>query len=37
MLASYADNVIVGTALKIKETRPEVVLMTTDVNMQIAA
>jgi rRNA-processing protein FCF1 len=37
MLASYADNVIVGTALKIKETRPEVVLMTTDINMKIAA
>ena len=37
MLASYADNVIVGTALKIKETNPEVVLMTTDINMKIAA
>jgi rRNA-processing protein FCF1 len=37
MLASYADNVIVGTALKIKDTNPEVVLMTTDVNMKIAA
>lgn len=37
MLASYADNVIVGTALKIKETNPEVVLITTDTNMKIAA
>ncbi|MGA2330630.1 MAG: PIN domain-containing protein [Syntrophales bacterium] len=37
MLASYADNVIVGTALKIKETNPEVVLMTTDINMKNAA
>jgi rRNA-processing protein FCF1 len=37
MLASYADNVIVGTALKIKETKPEVVLITTDTNMKIAA
>jgi rRNA-processing protein FCF1 len=37
MLASYADNVMVGTALKIKETNPEVVLMTTDVNMKNAA
>ena len=37
MLASYADNVIVGTALKIKETNPEVVLITTDINMKIAA
>jgi len=37
MLASYADNVTVGTALKIKETNPEVVLMTTDINMKNAA
>ena len=37
MLASYADNVIVGTVLKIKETNPEVVLITTDTNMKIAA
>ena len=37
LLASYADNVIVGTALKIEETNPEVVLLTTDVNMKNAA
>jgi len=37
MMEGDADNVIVGTALKIKETNPEVVLMTTDVNMKIAA
>jgi rRNA-processing protein FCF1 len=37
MLESYGDNVIVGTAVKMKETNPEVVLMTTDVNMKIAA
>jgi rRNA-processing protein FCF1 len=37
MLVSYADNVIIGTALKIKETNREVVLMTTDVNMKNAA
>ena len=37
MLGSHADNVIVGTASKIKETNPEMVLMTTDKNMKIAA
>lgn len=37
MLASYADNVIVGTALKIKEKGENVILMTTDKNMKIAA
>ncbi|MEN6320039.1 MAG: PIN domain-containing protein [Syntrophaceae bacterium] len=37
VLASYADNVIVGTALKIKEINLEIVLLTTDTNMKIAA
>lgn len=37
MLASYADNVIVGTALKLKEKGEDVILMTTDKNMKIAA
>ena len=37
MLDNNADNVIMGTAAKLKETYPEVILMTTDVNMRIAA
>jgi rRNA-processing protein FCF1 len=37
MLESYADNVIVGTAVRLKETCAEVVLLTRDVNMKIAA
>ena len=37
MLESHADNVIVGTAMKMKETYSEVVLLTTDTNMKIAA
>ncbi len=37
MLDNNADNVILGTAAKLKETYTEVILMTTDVNMTTAA
>jgi len=37
MLASYVDNMVVGTAVKMKETCSKVVLLTTDTNMKIAA
>jgi rRNA-processing protein FCF1 len=37
MLDNNADNVILGTAAKLKETCPAVILLTTDVNMRIAA
>jgi len=39
LLASHADNIIVGTAAKLKENHPgaEVILLTTDNNMKIAA
>ena len=37
MLDNNADNVILGTAAKLKETYPEVILLTTDTNMKIAA
>ena len=37
MLDNNADNVILGTAAKLKETCLEVILLTTDTNMKIAA
>ena len=37
MLDNNADNVILGTAAKLKETYTEVILLTTDTNMKIAA